>query len=437
MKFLKKFLFGFIRFLIVLACIEVASFCLLIVLDGKICSLSDLGTARDAIVAYKLDPMELAGRDTGQERHTYLKGLFVHPYVGFCLSPRTQYRDIDQWLPQLFEWESKLQKDSFEKRTTFKRNEDSTFFVGITGGSVAGHFIERGQDALKEELSRCDQLKGKEIQIISLAVHGYKQPQQLMIMNYYLSLGGHLDMLINLDGFNEIALPIGENVRRNVNPFYPRAWYFLSQGMTDREALTAAGEMMLIIDRTKTLAHVTGKFPLDHSYTAALIWQLSVKNAGDKIIRIQNELGVGLEKESNYCLAEYLEQYSIIGADLEQVWKSSSNLMDTQCRSNGIHYYHFLQPNQYDPGSKILSEEERQTAISEGPFQEFVKLGYPGLREKGRELAEAGVQFHDMSMVFDHIPETLYTDTCCHFNRAGHEILGHAIGRVIVDDYCR
>ena len=44
-----------------------------------------------------------------------------------------------------------------------------------------------------------------------------------------VALGGELDCLINIDGFNEASLSYWDNFRKGVYPFYPANWYFLSQ----------------------------------------------------------------------------------------------------------------------------------------------------------------------------------------------------------------
>lgn len=42
--------------------------------------------------------------------------------------------------------------------------------------------------------------------VLNLGQGGWKQPQQLLALNYFLSLGQRFDVIVNLDGFNEIAL---------------------------------------------------------------------------------------------------------------------------------------------------------------------------------------------------------------------------------------
>src|SRR4030095_3931354 len=47
---------------------------------------------------------------------------------------------------------------------------------------------------------------GKELVLLSFAAGAYKQPQQLLILNYFLSIGQQFDMVLNIDGFNETAV---------------------------------------------------------------------------------------------------------------------------------------------------------------------------------------------------------------------------------------
>src|SRR4030095_13628597 len=42
---------------------------------------------------------------------------------------------------------------------------------------------------------------------------GYKQPQQLLVLSYFLSIGQTFDLVLNIDGFNEVALGSLNNER--------------------------------------------------------------------------------------------------------------------------------------------------------------------------------------------------------------------------------
>lgn len=103
-------------------------------------------------------------------------------------------------------------------------------------------------------------------------------------------------------------------------------------------------------------------------------------------------------------------------------------------RASGIAYFHFLQPNQYVPGSKPISAEEAQKAISgeeDYKFRTAVELGYPLLAAAGERLAADGLEFIDLRFMFRDHPEPLYVDTCCHLGLDGNDLLGEEIGRQV------
>src|SRR5690606_27013855 len=126
-----------------------------------------------------------------------------------------------------------------------------------------------------------------------------------------------------------------------------------------------------------------------------------------------------------------------IGHELVAVWRRASIQLDRLCAQNGIHYLHFLQPNQYVPGSKPIGPEERARAVDRSAGNDYcraVEAHYPLLVAAGRRLvAEGIVDFHDLTRVFEQHPEPLYVDTCCHVNKRGNEILAQRIGKAMFE----
>ena len=97
--------------------------------------------------------------------------------------------------------------------------------IGILGGSVAWSFHMHATDRLRTLLQENPEFAGKDLVFVNLAVSGYKQPQQLMTLNYMLVLGGQFDFIINIDGFNDVVLYEAENAARHVFPAFPRSWH--------------------------------------------------------------------------------------------------------------------------------------------------------------------------------------------------------------------
>jgi hypothetical protein len=123
-------------------------------------------------------------------------------------------------------------------------------------------------------------------------------------------------------------------------------------------------------------------------------------------------------------------------AALADVWQRSSLEMARLCRESGIRYFHVLQPNQYLPGSKTLSEEEREIAWDRDVADtKRVETGYPLLIERGRELRELGVPFIDLSMLFENETGTIYNDACCHVNQRGADLMAESVAAAIAATY--
>jgi hypothetical protein len=110
------------------------------------------------------------------------------------------------------------------------------------------------------------------------------------------------------------------------------------------------------------------------------------------------------------------------------LWARGSRLMHAIASAQGAQYIHILQPNQYVPGSKRLNTEEQKIAYDgESEYREDVPRGYRALRRRGEELARDGIAFHDLTMIFAEQEETIYIDTCCHYNWHGTVMLARAI----------
>jgi hypothetical protein len=61
----------------------------------------------------------------------------------------------------------------------------------------------------------------------------------------------------------------------------------------------------------------------------------------------------------------------------------------------------------------------------------LAKKGYLYLIERGRQLADQGTPFYDLTRLFIDIPEIIYRDSCCHYNETGNALLAEAIANRI------
>jgi hypothetical protein len=88
----------------------------------------------------------------------------------------------------------------------FIKTSPRQYIIGIFGGSVGVWFCQIGAHHLLEGLRRNAFFKDRELIPLCFSHEGYKQPQQLLVLAYFLSIGQSFDLVVNIDGFNEVAL---------------------------------------------------------------------------------------------------------------------------------------------------------------------------------------------------------------------------------------
>jgi len=359
----------------------------------------------------------------------------LHPYLGFVFDPTKQTENLSSHLGGVSIHDYGFVDDD----TPFHKEKEDTIVIGIFGGSVAYFFSVYGVDSMLQQLETSPFFKNKDIKIVRVALGGYKQPQQLMSLTYLLSLGAHFDVVINLDGFNELVLPVVENVPNKIAPFFPRNWHGLSSPLMSYEQKSLVGQLSFLRVIRKKFASLINTSVLRFSNIMNLIWLVSDKYLETEISERQEQLRWSTDHRMDsyqrtgpkYAYEDNPKLYR----DLASYWRMSSQQMAKISEANNILYWHFLQPNQYVQNSKTLSEEERKIAFNtEMMYREPAEQGYPALIKAGYELANSSSQFHDLTNIFKDHPESVYEDDCCHLNKHGNEILGEAVGKLMVED---
>jgi hypothetical protein len=358
----------------------------------------------------------------------YISQAVVHPYLGFVLD-----RD--------FNLVARLERGgadcleygfSFCEPGLFHAAAPHQVVVAITGGSVARNLAVQVDDLLRDELRRL-RPEFERVVILNLALPGYKQPQQLMSLAWVLALGAHFDAVVNIDGYNDVALAPLENVPMGVFPFYPRGWP-LHVSNFDPDFQIQVGEIRVLRRTRAELAAAFERAPWHYSLTAGLIWTRLDRLLAHAIAKLE----VALVTDSDTADASFRvtgprktygkaqEMY----VDLAAVWERCSQQMAHLAKGNGAVYLHFLQPNQYVPNSKRFTAEERAKAVGEkDPAARPVRAAYPILQASGVELQRHGVRFFDLTGLFEHETETIYVDRCCHVNERGNELMARKVAR--------
>lgn len=361
----------------------------------------------------------------------------LHPYLGFVRDPdRPRHVLNGRVVP------TELNEHGFFGPSPLApRSEGGPFVLAIFGGSVAAELYLDGGDALVARLLEArPELAERGVALVSLALDGMKQPQQLLALQYFLALGAHFDLVVNLDGFNEVVLPMAENVPLGVSPFFPRSWRIYAMGAQDGETTrltTAIQQGRAELEGRRELFSRPG---LRESHLLLAIWQIALGRAAAEQYALQDQLRQHFANETEPSAREAGPAFADPTAERvyrasAEIWRRASLQMWQASEAEGIGYLHVLQPNQYVAGSKQLTAWEERNAIA-GPgysYRRGVEGGYPKLIEEGAELVARGAPFVDLTGVFADEPETIYRDTCCHANERGNEILGRAIADAIVE----
>lgn len=425
---MKRSLFVVLTSLLALAVLELGSFAILSFSAGAAQSWSGLRQLRESRL--DTDPVELARDPKNWREHRIARPPALHPFIGYVANPVGHPRVGEPG----FSRQAADYGFPLNRVDLFRDVDDEEVVIGVFGGSFAANLAAGGTRLagdLRQDLQR---YPGKKLTVMSFAIAGHKQPQQLMALNYLLALGVHLDVAINLDGFNEIALPAVTNVPKGYFAFYPRGWLLMVEDL-DQDLRRTAGELTYLRRRRAERAAFFSRPPLSYSMTAGLVWTIMDAPLTRRISTAERALEEQRTPSGDYQARGPHQEYAsdaAMFADLVAFWKRSSRAMDGVCRRYGIEYHHFLQPNQYFPGSKPLSAEERRIAWDDQhPYKPAVEQAYPLLVAAGEELRREGVAFHDLTMVFAETTETLYRDACCHVNYQGNRAITRAIARAI------
>ena len=412
----KRFVFGLILLGLLYGFMELVSFLTLSIVGGRPFSFTAARAQRQEAAAVVQDAAATAELEV------------LHPYVGYLYNPEAPELPVPGPVNQigLPGSESPIRKRSPNK-----------VIVGIFGGSVAFGFARDCPVELERTLQASPEFAGKKFEFVNASLQGYKQPQQLMLLTYLLSLGAEFDIVINLDGYNEMALYPVENRASHVFAPFPRLWQIRAAGTPDPQQRELLGQTTYLRGERARWALLFNHVPLSACVTAQLVWKLNDERLKQAAVRSETALRDYKPKKVPYALrgpAEAAMDDAQMYNELADYWVRGSIQMHNLCEKNGTRYVHLLQPNQYVAGSKELTDEEKKSAIKDGfAYNDGVLKGYPVLQARSAELLNAGVRYKDLTMVFKDVKETLYLDYCCHFNQNGNEILAREIGKFILE----
>ncbi|MFZ5451524.1 MAG: hypothetical protein ACOZF2_06605 [Thermodesulfobacteriota bacterium] len=400
----KIYLYYGIMFLMVLFCIEILSQLTFLIIFNKRYS------------AKNLRSFMVNKYDSTDQRADFLEQEVIHPYVGYVLDFGNKKKNFTS-------------QGFYSNISPVVKKEEGKVNIVVLGGSVATELPQYIEQAWKKTFKAAPRL-------INLALPGFKQPQQLMALTYFLSLGGEYDLVINVDGFNDIVLPYVENYGAGVNLFFPRSWELRINNNLTPQVLSAMGKVKYLQDiKRKILAELSGSiFNISATYGMVKMVQLII-NSNEIYGNTSALFDIQKESKKKFVECGPVKHYANDTKMFEAVadfWFRCSLLINSLAKDKGFEYYHFLQPDQYLKGSKRLNREEKRIAYNEKHiYRRPVIIGYPLLIARGKTLVKNQVNFFDATMIFANIGDTIYKDDCCHINNKGYQILtDHIIEKI-------
>ncbi|MCP4896316.1 MAG: hypothetical protein GY906_05015 [bacterium] len=393
---------------------------------------------RNDALYYSHDPQK---QPLAKTLESTVESYRIHPYLGYVLTPtgRVESASADEVLKNNygFEW-----NESYP----YSRRDPQEFIVGLFGGSAAAKLaqFEARERVFAGRLAEVTGIESEHITVLNFAQGGFKQPQQLLIYNYFCSLGQEFDMVINFDGFNDITLA-GRNVAAGIAIDMPsfehmRALQDVTTKLDSFEGLEQLAtlrqswsEFVWWHDRAWQRQGWESKFAIGFLFD----WMMGKFHERRHVQARQSYTAdATLDGGRSWLYLNPGEDETSMAESMERVvtlWSRSSVLLHQAAAAGSTSYLHVVQPNQYYETARVFSEAERKTAISsETPYAAFVESGYPMLKPEINELREQGVAAFELFRIFDQVPQEVYIDDCCHFTDEGQRILLERIGELAV-----
>ncbi|OFW15912.1 MAG: hypothetical protein A3F70_15005 [Acidobacteria bacterium RIFCSPLOWO2_12_FULL_67_14] len=366
----------------------------------------------------------------------------VHPYFGFTHRPGAPF-DIPESLRSDPAASLRRRTNNFGFVSThdypFARTGTNQLLLGIFGGSVGVWFCEVGAPRLVESLKRHPYFAAREVVPLCFSHEGYKQPQQSIVLDYFLARGQSLDLAVNIDGFNDVALAVLNN-RRAIDFSMPSVQHLDPLlGVVNQSALTPdkLQSLAAIWQDRRLMLDLIARIRATRSASVAVVIDRYYRAVRSRYVR---ELGRFSNLPSNPVDNAFVQvapplrplEGSALFEDIAGVWVRSSAIMHELLTERGAGYFHFLQPNQYYT-ERTFTPAEAEVALNDAsPYKASVAEGYPILVRAAGTLGRQGVRFFDATHVFDHERKPVYMDNCCHYTLVGNQVLADFIAASIL-----
>lgn len=351
----------------------------------------------------------------------------LHPSFGYTLRPGSRY--------QYLGYELAANNHGFQSPYDYPyRRQRDEIIVGIFGGSVASGlaYVEAFTRTIAQGLESLPAYRGKRVVVLNMAVAGFKQPAQVLVLDYYLSLGQHFDIVVNLDGLNEVVSG-SRNLAHDVDVAAPPvdvlgAWYAAID--KDFKGSVAETEAAYHAEKERYHRELAERCALAACYAWHTVWaSVHARDAERaKTAALADAATPGRLFMLPARAADDPKDGVTAFALIADMWARSSRMLAATSHQTGALYLHVLQPDQYFSTGRDVPAEEKAAAFDPNSYlRSPVELGYPLLLDRLQQLRKEGVDAVDGTHVFNGESQQIYIDTCCHTNARGNELLARFI----------
>lgn len=362
-----------------------------------------------------------------------------HPYFGYTLRPgrEGEFNENRRWRANNFGFQHLIGEGGLYCCDYPYTPKSGELIVGILGGSVgSGYALYAAlNDGLAKALRQAPGWDKKAIRIVNLAQPGFKQPQQLFAYLYFLSIGQTFDLLINIDGFNEVVTT-WRNWDSGVEPNYPADTLWGAWGRQLEQYNVPYAERGFLLSNYHRISAQGMRGDIrDCSFAVCFYVTLVMASYHDwRSEAEKNKTLDQLTKRSYFPT----NTFSPLPADFDiyrytaDVWRKTSVAITQIARANRTPYLHLLQPNQW-----FLPAGPYDPIDLDHPYEWVIKpinRGYTMLLADAAELRKAGTNFVDLTKLFwGRAAHEVYADDCCHYTESGYDMIFEATGVALAD----
>ena len=324
----------------------------------------------------------------------------------------------------------------------------NTVRIGIVGGSVANLMVQTSRDLLTATLQKSASLDGHAVEILNLAIPGFKQPQQTNLIVYLLTQGYHFDAIVNIAGLNEVYLSRHYNMKFGAAYSYPFIvhWYpSPPKVLSDQYSRTSEQ-----LQETEDNLALSVALSPTNSFLANLAFVRWIALSG--IHYFENNL-LKLQKDTVEHPIHMADKDHSYGAktndrcadpkcveDRALLWLNGALMTDAILKIKGIRYFEILQPNHYTVPRSTLSVSDRNRLNDEFGWERSDMEAWTKIQNYIAEFSNArthvkAIDLSDPHKTFNNAKEGVLVDACCHLNRVGYDALAIQVGSFISSNW--